>query len=246
MMQHYIDVFHAVLPALLNGFWQTLGISLAGIIGGSAIGFVLGLVRGQRVPYLTPLIGGYLHLLRGTPFLVQLYVVYFVLPNTGFALLMWDSLTAALVSLAIYTSSYVTEIVSGAIRAIPRGQWEGAFAIGMRRGQTLRHIILPQSIMLILPSLGGVYVNLIKATSIVSVVGISELTRQGEISILRFPSDILFIYGIVALIYFCYCFPVLKLVDWLEKNAGKPRMGKQRSSSTTDGTIPPDKQNVRA
>ncbi|EKF18305.1 amino acid ABC transporter permease [Nitratireductor pacificus] len=245
-MEHYIDIFQAVLPSLLEGFWRTLGISLAGILGGSLIGFLLGLVRGQHIRYFTPLIGGYLHLLRGTPFLVQLYVVYFVLPNTGISLLMWDSLTAVLLCLAIYTSSYVTEIVSGAIRAIPRGQWEGAFAIGMRRGQTLWHIILPQSVMLILPSLGSVYVNLIKATSIVSVVGISELTRQGEINILRFPGDILFIYAIVAMIYFCYCFPVLKLVDWLEKNAGRQRAARKRPSPTPGGSAPLNEPNVKA
>lgn len=219
MIEHYTEVFRSVLPFLLTGFVETLRISLLGVAGGSVLGFALGLIRGQNFRYFTPLIGGYLHLLRGTPFLVQLYVIYFVLPGTGISWLMWDSMTAALLSLSIYTSSYVTEIVSSAIRAVPRGQWEGAFAVGLRRTQTLRHIILPQAVTLILPSLGGVYVNLIKATSIVSVVGISELTRQGENSILRFPSDILFIYGIVAFIYFCYCFPVLKFVDWLENRA---------------------------
>ncbi|MEW9834464.1 amino acid ABC transporter permease [Mesorhizobium marinum] len=219
MIEHYTEVLRSVLPFLLTGFVETLRISLLGVAGGSVLGFLLGVVRGQNFRYATPLIGGYLHLLRGTPFLVQLYVIYFVLPGTGIPWLMWDSMTASLLSLSIYTSSYVTEIVSGAIRAVPRGQWEGAFALGMRRVQTLRHIILPQAAALILPSLGGVYVNLIKATSIVSVVGISELTREGENAILRYPGDILFIYGVVALIYFCYCFPVLKFVDWLESRS---------------------------
>ncbi|MEW9805696.1 amino acid ABC transporter permease [Mesorhizobium sp. ZMM04-5] len=219
MIEHYSEVLRSVLPFLLTGFVETLRISLLGVAGGSVLGFLLGVVRGQNFRYATTLIGGYLHLLRGTPFLVQLYVIYFVLPGTGIPWLMWDSMTASLLSLSIYTSSYVTEIVSGAIRAVPRGQWEGAFALGMRRVQTLRHIILPQAAALILPSLGGVYVNLIKATSIVSVVGISELTREGENAILRYPGDILFIYGVVALIYFCYCFPVLKFVDWLESRS---------------------------
>ena len=225
MSGHYFEVFVTVLPTLLAGFVETLRISLVGVIIGSVLGFFLGVVRGQRFAYVTPLIGGYLHILRGTPFLVQLYVVYFVLPSSGVSWLMMDSLTAALVSLSIYTSSYVTEIVSGAIRAIPIGQWEAALATGFRRTQMMRYIILPQTVSLILPSLGGVYVNLIKATSIVSVVGISELTRQGEMAIMRFPSDILFIYGIVAVIYFCYCFPVLMLVDRLERRAKRNRLG---------------------
>lgn len=219
MSQHHIDVFYAVMPFLLQGFVETLRLSLVGVLWGSVLGGILGIVRGQHIAGFSQLIGAYIHILRGTPFLVQLYIAYFVLPNTNISWLMWDSQTAGFVSLGIYTSSYVTEIVSAAIRAIPRGQWEASFALGFNRMRSLRHVILPQSIGLIMPSLGGVYVNLIKATSIVSVVGISELTRQGEISILRFPADILYIYLLVALLYFSFCFPVLMIVDWLERRS---------------------------
>lgn len=224
MIQRYIDVFLAVMPFLLQGFVQTIWLSLAGVIWGSLLGVVLGAVRGQEVRGFSAAIGGYLHILRGTPFLVQLYIAYFVLPNTGISWLKWDSQTAAIVSLGIYTSSYVTEIVSAAIRAIPRGQWEASFAMGLNTIQALRLVILPQSVGLVLPSLGGVYVNLIKATSIVSVVGIAELTREAEIAILRFPASMLYIYALVAGLYFVFCFPVLMTVDWLERRskAGGP------------------------
>ncbi|HEV2506975.1 MAG TPA: amino acid ABC transporter permease [Mesorhizobium sp.] len=218
-MSHSVDIFLAVLPALFSGFIETLKLALAGIVWGSILGVGLGTLRGQYVRIATPIIGGYLHILRGTPFLVQLYIIYFVLPNTGWPLLQFDSSTAATIGLGIYTSSYVTEIVSGAIRAIPRGQWEAAFALGFTRLKTLRLIILPQSVGLMLPSLGGVYVTLIKATSIVSVVGIAELMRQAEIQIVRFPGDILFIYAIAGALYFAFCFPVLILVGRLEKRA---------------------------
>ncbi|WP_378940982.1 amino acid ABC transporter permease [Mesorhizobium sp. ANAO-SY3R2] len=216
-LAHYWKIAVAVMPALLKGFVETLKLALVGILWGSVLGGSLGILRGQHIRIATPVIGGYLHLLRGTPFLVQLYVIYFVLPNTGYSWLQWDSQTAAFVSLGIYTSSYVTEIVSGAIRAIPRGQWEGAFALGFSRVKALRLIILPQTAGLVLPSLGGVYVTLIKATSIVSVVGIVELMRQAEISIVRFPGDILYIYFLAGTLYFAFCFPVLVLVGRLEK-----------------------------
>ncbi|MCA0400414.1 MAG: amino acid ABC transporter permease [Proteobacteria bacterium] len=216
-----LQVAISVMPALMAGLVETLKISAAGIVVGSALGLLLGVIRGQQFRYASPAIGFYLHVLRGTPFLVQLYIAYFVLPSTGISWLKWDSTTAALVALSIYTSSYVTEIVSGGIRAVPAGQWEGAMACAMNRWQSLRYVILPQALKLILPSLAGVYVNLIKATSIVSVVGITELTRQGEISILRFPADVLLIYGIVAAIYFSYCFPALKAVEWLERRAAR-------------------------
>ncbi len=218
-MSHYLDILVSIWPALLSGFLVTLQLAFAGIIWGSVLGTGLGILRGQNVRFATPLIGAYLHILRGTPFLVQLYVIYFVLPNTGWAVFQFDSWTAASIGLGIYTSSYVTEIVSGAIRAIPRGQWEAAFALGFTRLKTLRLIILPQSIGLILPSLGGLYVTLIKATSIVSVVGIVELMRTSEIQIIRFPGDILYIYALAGALYFSFCFPVLMLVDRLEKRA---------------------------
>ncbi|PSJ63111.1 amino acid ABC transporter permease [Pseudaminobacter soli (ex Li et al. 2025)] len=223
-LAHYWKIAAAVMPALLKGFVETLKLALVGILWGSFLGGTLGILRGQHIRVATPLIGAYLHLLRGTPFLVQLYVIYFVLPNTGYSWLQWDSQTAAFVSLGIYTSSYVTEIVSGAIRAIPRGQWEGAFALGFNRLKTLRLIILPQSIGLILPALGGVYVTLIKATSIVSVVGIVELMRQADISIVRFPGDILYIYFLAGALYFAFCFPVLMIVGRLEERSKNGRM----------------------
>lgn len=207
------------MPALLSGFVQTLKLAFMGILWGSLLGTGLGVLRGQYVKFATPLIGGYLHALRGTPFLVQLYIIYFLLPNTGWKIFQFDSWTAAIIGLGVYTSSYVTEIVSGAIRSIPRGQWEAAFALGFDRIRTLRLIILPQTLGLILPSLGGVYVALIKATSIVSVVGIVELLRQAEIQIVRFPSEIIYIYALAGALYFCFCFPVLMVVDRLERRA---------------------------
>ena len=104
-MQHYVDVALAILPFLWTGFVQTILISLIAIVAGSLLGFVIGIVRSQHVPVLHRLFGAYIHILRGSPFLVQLYVFYFVLPNTGIAALEWSSETAAFVTLSIYTSS---------------------------------------------------------------------------------------------------------------------------------------------
>lgn len=222
-MQHYVDVAFAILPFLWTGFVQTISISLIAIVAGSLLGFAIGIVRSQHVPVLHPLFGGYIHILRGSPFLVQLYVFYFVLPNTGIAALEWSSETAAFVTLSIYTSSYVAEIVMSAIDSIPRGQWEAATSLGLKRIPILGLVILPQALKLTVPPMGGVYVNIIKNTAILSVIGISELTRQGEISIMRFPRDVLFVYGLIALIYFAYCYPVLRFTRWAERKVGGTR-----------------------
>lgn len=222
-MQHYIDVTVAILPFLWKGFVQTILISLVAIVAGSILGFVIGIVRSQRVPVLHQIFGAYIHILRGSPFLVQLYVFYFVLPNTGIPALEWSSDMAAFVTLSIYTSSYVAEIVMAAIDSIPKGQWEAATSLGLRRIPILGLVILPQALKLTVPPMSGVYVNIIKNTAILSVIGISELTRQGEISIMRFPRDVLFIYGLIALIYFAYCYPVLRFTRWAERKVGGTR-----------------------
>lgn len=223
MLERYWSITSSLLPFLWKGFLETLYVSLVAIVAGSLIGAVIGLVRSQRVPILTGLFGIYIHVLRGTPFLVQLYVFYFVLPNTGISWLSWDSRTAAFVALSVYTSSYVAEIVKGAVEAVPRGQSEAATALGMNRLQRLWHIVIPQAMKLTVPPMSSVYVMIIKSTAILSVVGISELTRQGEVSILRFPRDVLFIYGLIAFIYFLYCYPVLRFARWAERRVGAAR-----------------------
>jgi len=223
MIERYWSITSSLLPFLWKGFLETLYVSLVAIVAGSLIGAVIGLVRSQRVPLLTGLFGLYIHALRGTPFLVQLYVFYFVLPNTGISWLSWDSRTAAFVALSVYTSSYVAEIVKAAIEAVPRGQSEAATALGMTRLQRLWYVVIPQALKLTVPPMSGVYVMIIKSTAILSVVGISELTRQGEVSILRFPRDVLFIYGLIAFIYFLYCYPVLRFARWAERRVGAAR-----------------------
>jgi polar amino acid transport system permease protein len=220
MSNETIQIILSVLPFLLEGLWQTFRISLIAILCGSAIGTILGVIRSFRVPLLTGLIGLYLHIFRGSPFLIQLYVFYFVLPELGVPLLQFDSFTAALVALSLYTGSYVTEIVNAAILAVPRGQSEAARALGMTRLETMWYVVLPQALKLTVPPMSGVYVVIIKSTAILSVIGITELTRQGEIAILRLPGSILLIYAVVAVLYFLYCYPVLRFTDWAEKRVG--------------------------
>lgn len=223
MFEDQINVIRSVMPFLFWGLWQTFKISIMAIAAGSLLGYVLGTLRSLRLPGVTGLIGVYLHLFRGSPFLVQLYVFYYVFPQFGVAWLQWDSFTASIVTLSLYTASYVTEIVNGAILAVPKGQEEAARSLGMSKAKSLWYVVLPQALRLTIPPMSGVYVIIIKSTAILSVVGLAELTRQGEISILRFPGDILLIYGLVALLYFAYCYPVLRFADWAEARTGGPK-----------------------
>jgi polar amino acid transport system permease protein len=208
-------------PILMSGLWLTFTVSMLAIVLGSVLGFGLGTLR--TLPYRWPraLIGGYLHIFRGSPFLVQLYIIYFVLPSLDIWWLKFDSFTAAIVALSLYTSSYVTEITAAAIRAVPSGQEEAARAAGMSKFEALFHVVFPQALRLMIPPMAGVYVVIIKSTSLLSVIGISELTRQGEIAMLRLPGNVLFVYCLIALVYFAYCYPVLRFSQWGERRFGR-------------------------
>jgi polar amino acid transport system permease protein len=216
-----IEVIRSTMPFLLEGLWITIQISLIVIVIGSFIGFNVGVVRAEKVPVLSLVFGGYIHVLRGTPFLVHLYFIYFMLPATKISWLQFEAFTGAVIALSLYTSTYVAEIVRAALEAVPRGQTEAARSVGMTKLQSLWYIVLPQAIKMMIPPLGGIYVIIIKGTSIVSVIGIAELVRAGEHAAQRNPSFLLMIYGLVALMYFLYCYPILRLARWAESKLGK-------------------------
>ena len=218
------DVIVSTLPFLLAGLWMTFKISVVTIIFGSLLGAVVGMLRTLDYAVINYPLGAYIHALRGTPFLVHLYVIYFVLPSTGIALLQLEAFPAAVIALSLYTSTYVAEIVRSAIRAVPRGQAEAARSTGMTALQSMWNVVLPQAVKLMIPPMGGVYVIIIKGTSIVSVIGIAELVRAGEHATQRHPRELMLIYGMTALLYFAYCYPVLRIARWAETKFGSVRL----------------------
>jgi len=211
------QVLSSLSPFLLDGFLNTFEVSMFAIILGSILGAVLGILDTLNYRILGIIINAYLHIFRGTPYLVQLYVIYFVLPSTEISWLQFDSYSAAIISLSVYTGSYVTAIVSSAILSVPKGQEEAARSCGMSKFQALYYIVIPQAIKLTIPAMANIYVTVIKCTAILSVIGLTELTRQGETAILRMPSDTIFIYFLIAILYFAYCYPVLRFANWAEK-----------------------------
>ena len=212
------------MPFLLDGLWMTFKISLITIFFGSFLGFIVGLLRTVGGWAVSTTLGLYIHALRGTPFLVHLYIIYFVLPATGISWLQLEAFPAAVISLSLYTSTYVAEIVRAAIEAVPRGQSEAARSTGMTGVQTMWYVVLPQAVKLMIPPMGGVYVIIIKGTSIVSVIGIAELVRAGEHASQRHPRELMVIYGATALLYFAYCYPVLRIARWAETKFGSVRL----------------------
>ncbi len=222
--QSWIDVIWITMPFLLAGLWMTFKISLITIACGSILGFVVGMLRTVGGWPISATLGIYIHALRGTPFLVHLYVIYFVLPATGISWLQLEAFPAAVIALSLYTSTYVAEIVRSAIQAVPRGQAEAARSTGMTAWQSMWYVVLPQAVKLMIPPMGGVYVIIIKGTSIVSVIGIAELVRAGEHATQRHPKELMVIYGMTALMYFAYCYSVLRIARWAETKFGSVRL----------------------
>lgn len=207
-------------PRLLAGLSATALLAGASLLFGLLLGLLCGLVRAVRLRYLAGLVAAYVHVVRGTPFVVQLYVAYFVLPRLGVRWLELDAWTAAIAALSFYAGAYATEIVRGAVEAVPSSQAEGAAALGLVWWQRAWLVILPQAARAALPSLAGLAAVVVKTTSVVSVVGISELLRAGQNLVLSQPRHLMLIQGMVALIYLAACLPLFRLARWLEQRRG--------------------------
>jgi polar amino acid transport system permease protein len=203
----------AHLYFLLNGALWTLVLSLMAFVGGGLGGFVIALGRTSPFKVLRLLAGTYVQIVQGTPLLVILFLTFFGLPTLGFSI---SPMMAAGLSLTIYVSAYLGEIWRGALQSVPRAQWEAAECLALSRTQRLFKVILPQAIRIATPPTIGFSVQIIKNTSLASVVGFVELTRAGQL-INNSIFEPFAIYMIVALLYFCLCFPVSVLSQRLER-----------------------------
>ena len=158
------------------GVWVTVKLSLVAGIFAILLGTLAGLARLSPNPALRNLAVTYVELIRGTPLLVQIFIVYFFIGTV----LNLDRFTAGVAALAVFTGAYVAEIVRAGISSIHKGQMEAGRSLGMTAAQTMRYVILPQAFKRVLPPLAGQFINLIKDSSLVSVISITDLTKAGR------------------------------------------------------------------
>ena len=209
---YFNELIHS-LPFFLKGVWMTVAVSGLSLIAGTIIGFICGIIRATGNKVVGSIIGAWVDLIRGTPFLVQIFIIFFILPSVGIEL---DAFPAAVIGLANLTASFICEIVVGGILAVPTGQKEAAIASGLSSYQQLRHIVLPQAMRTITPPLVGQYVLLIKDSSVVSAIGVVDITRVGWLSVQRIPEGLM-VFGLVGLLYFAICYPLINLSGFLER-----------------------------
>lgn len=204
---------------LLTGAATTVFIVVVTFLLGYGFGTVLALL--SFLPGAAPrlVLGAYSIVLRGVPFIIFLFIVYYGLPFAGIRL---PAMSVGIMALTFYNSAYYAEIIRGAILALPRGQFESARAVGMSRGQAFRHVVAPQILHGLLPPSTNMTLTLIKESSILSTITIGELTYQGMIMQGNTYAP-LECFAAVSCIYWALCSAVTWLAGRLEKSAGATR-----------------------
>jgi polar amino acid transport system permease protein len=189
---------------LLEAARWTLLLSLIALAGGGILGLALALGRVSRIWMLRAISTSYIQIIQGTPLLVLLFLFYFGLSLAGYRL---DPLIAAGLSLTFYVGAFLGEIWRGCIQAVPHTQWEASDCIGLNRFQQYTHVILPQAVRIATAPTVGFMVQVVKNTSLASIIGFVELTRAGQIvNNSTFQPFLVFLF--VAAIYFAICYPL--------------------------------------
>lgn len=204
-------------PFLLKGAVFTVVLSVGGMFFGLLLGFALALMRLYGFAALRWLSRIYVSFFRGTPLLVQLFMIYYGLPQMGIEL---DPLPAALIGFSLNMAAYVCEILRAAIGSIDRGQWEAASSIGMTRAQTLRRVILPQAARTALPPLGNSFISLVKDTALAATIQVPELFRQAQLITAR-TFEVFTMYLSAALMYWVLASILSHLQNRLEARVNR-------------------------
>jgi len=198
---------------ILQGFVVTLQLVVLAIICGTVFGLFVGFCMTSKWKPVKVICRVYVEIFRGSPLLMQLFLVFFGLPYMGFPISIFQ---ATLLVFTLYGGAYIAEIIRSGIESIPSGQWEAANSLGLTYFDIMRYIILPQAFKVSLPPLVGFYIGLIKDTSIASIIGYVELVKDAK-SIIGNTNRPFEIYIVVAALYFIICFPLSKVVDHMEK-----------------------------
>lgn len=205
---------------LLQELGMTLFLFIVSFAAGTLIGFVLAIIKQRRTPVASQIAVAYVELFRNSPLLVQLFLVFFGLPSIfGVS---FTPLQAGLVALSINTGAFMTVIVQAALDETPRGQWEAARAYGLGYIATMRYVILPQAVRAMIPPTVSLAVGQLQVSSLISIIGVVELTKVGTNLNLRTLAPFT-IWPIVAVGYFAVSKPLSMLADWTEKRLGAHR-----------------------
>lgn len=205
------------LPSLLKATLMTILLAAISIIIALVLGFFAAIVRILKVRILNAIATAYVSIIRGTPLLVQIFVIYYGLPQIGISL---DPISSGVVALSLNAGAYLSESFRAAILAVDNGQMEASLSMGMTYSQALRRIILPQSLRIAIPTLSNTFIVLIKDTSLVSVITVTELLQMSSLIIAK-TFEPLTIYLLAAAIYWILITFFTTILDKLEVRTSK-------------------------
>lgn len=172
-----LETLRNAAPFLLQALWTTLWLGVISFALSLAVGLLVAVVRVYGPPILRLPAAAFVSVVRGTPLLTQILLVYYGLPQLGVTI---EAIPAVILTLALHAGAYTSEDIRGGMQSVDRGQWEAGYTVGMSFAQVLRRIIFPQAVRVITPSLGNRFITMIKDTSLASVVTVVELTRVAE------------------------------------------------------------------
>jgi cystine transport system permease protein len=206
---------------LLRSFWPIVGGAVTGTIPLALMSFAIGLLialgvalmRLSKIRVVSGLARVYVSIIRGTPLLVQLFVIFYGLPSIGLLVDPWPS---AVIAFSLNVGGYAAEVIRAAILSVPKGQWEAGYTIGMSRGQTLLRVILPQAARVSVPPLSNTFISLVKDTSLASLILVTELFRQAQ-EIAAFSQEFMALYIEAAVVYWVICLVLSTAQSALEK-----------------------------
>jgi L-cystine transport system permease protein len=210
-------MIESLWPLLYAGLVFTVPLTLASFLFGLTIALGAALVRLFGARWSVAIVRFYIWLFRGSPLLVQLFVIFYGLPNVGIVL---DPLTAAIIGFSLNVGAYNAEVIRGVIESIPRGQWEAAFSMNMTRAQALRRVIMPQAARVALPALSNSFIALVKDTSLAAVLTVPEIFEAAQ-RIAAVTYEPLILYTEAALIYLVLSSVLSGLQSRLEVRFGR-------------------------
>jgi polar amino acid transport system permease protein len=230
MATDFIQFFINSLPNLFSGLGYTLLLTFVSITAGFFLGIALALGRvyGNRV--VNSFCVGYIELIRGTPLLVQLFIIYFGLPSLG---IIFSPLEAALLGLTLNSGAYQAEYLRGSIQSVESGQMSAARAVGMSKLQSIGHIILPQALRISIPAWSNEFIYLLQYSSIAYIIQVSELTAEGKfISATTFRY--LEVFAMIAVIYLILTIISTEIIDRIAKRVSIPGIGAAKRVNLRD------------
>lgn len=213
-MQSSLDLFlRSFWPIASGALVGTIPLALASFAIGLVIALVVALMRLSEQRLLRGLARLYISVIRGTPLLVQLFIVFYGLPSIGVKIDPWPS---AIIAFSLNVGGYAAEVIRASILSVPKGQWEAGYTIGMSRNLTLRRLILPQAARVSVPPLSNTFISLVKDTSLASLILVTEMFREAQ-QVAAFSQQFMVLYVEAAVIYWVFCLVLSTIQDRLER-----------------------------